>query len=82
LLGFSLTARAELEKDKIVVSEVYPFITATNFGKNRMGNPGGPAANYASGDTPEFVAGIILQAIEEGQAQYFANDRLKQMAGA
>jgi short-subunit dehydrogenase len=83
LLGFSLTARAELEKDKIVVSEVYPFITATNFGKNRMGNPagGGPAATYASGDTPEFVAGIILQAIEEGQAQYFANDRLRQMAG-
>jgi len=83
LLGFSLTARAELEKDRIVVSEVYPFITATNFGKNRMGNPagGGPASNYSSGDTPEFVAGIILQAIEEGQAQYFANDRLKQMAG-
>ena len=84
LLGFTLTARAELEKDRIIVSEVYPFITATNFGKNRMGNPagGGPAASYASGDTPEFVAGLILQAIEEGQAQYFANDRLKQMAGA
>lgn len=84
LLGFSLTARAELEKDKIVVSEVYPFITATNFGTNRMGNPagGGPASNYSAGDTPEFVADIILQAIEEGQAQYFANDRLKQMAGA
>jgi short-subunit dehydrogenase len=84
LLGFSLAARAELENDRIIVSEVYPFITATNFGKNRMGNPagGGPAANYASGDTPEFVAGLILQAIEEGQAQYFANDRLKQMAGA
>jgi hypothetical protein len=48
-----------------------------------MGNPagGGPAANYATGDTPEFVADIILQAIEEGQAQYIANDRLKQMAG-
>src|SRR5579871_1667728 len=83
LLGFSLAARAELEKDRIAVSEIYPFITATNFGKNRMGNPagGGPAASYASGDTPEFVAGLILQAIEEGQAQYFANDRLKQMAG-
>jgi NAD(P)-dependent dehydrogenase (short-subunit alcohol dehydrogenase family) len=82
LLGFTLTARAELEKDGIVVSEVYPFITATNFGKNRMGNPagGGPAANYAAGDTPEFVAGLILQAIEEGQAQYFANDRLRKMA--
>jgi short-subunit dehydrogenase len=83
LLGFSLTARAELAGDGIVVSEVYPFITATNFGKNRMGNPtgGGPAASYADGDTPEFVAEIILQAIREGQAQYFANDRLRQMAG-
>jgi len=48
-----------------------------------MGNPagGGPSANYASGDTPEFVAGLILQAIEEGHAQYFANDRLRQLAG-
>ena len=52
LLGFSLTARAELEKDRIAVSEVYPFVTPTNFGNNRMGNPagGGPAANYAEGD--------------------------------
>ena len=41
LLGFSLTARAELEKDRIVVGEVYPFITATDFGKNRMGKPSG-----------------------------------------
>ena len=83
LLGFSLTARAELEKDRIVVGEVYPFITATNFGRNRMGNPagGGPSANYAEGDTPEFVAGLVLKAIEEGGAQYFANDRLRKMAG-
>ncbi|MBV9762759.1 MAG: SDR family oxidoreductase [Acidobacteriaceae bacterium] len=83
LLGFSLTARAELEKDGIVVSEIYPFITATNFGKNRMGNPagGGPGSNYAAGDKPEFVAALVLQAIEEGQAQYFANERLRNMAG-
>ena len=83
LLGFSLTARAELEKDRIVVSEIYPFITATNFGKNRMGKPAscGPASNYADGDKPEFVANLVLQAIEEGQAQYFANDRLRKMAG-
>jgi short-subunit dehydrogenase len=83
LLGFSLTARAELEKDRIVVSEIYPFITATNFGNNRIGNPadGGPSADYAAGDKPEFVAGLVLQAIEEGQAQYFANDRLRKMAG-
>jgi len=83
LLGFSLTARAELERDRIVVSEIYPFITATNFGNNRMGSPagGGPAANYADGDKPEFVASLVLKAIEEGQAQYFANDRLRKMAG-
>ncbi len=83
LLGFSLTARAELEKDRIAVSEVYPFITATNFGNSRMGNPsnGGPSADYAAGDKPEFVAGLVLQAIEEGQAQYFANNHLRKMAG-
>ena len=82
LLGFSLTARAELEKDGILVSEIYPFITATNFGNNRMGNPagGGPSAHYADGDKPEFVAGLVLRAVEEGQAQYFANDRLRKMA--
>jgi short-subunit dehydrogenase len=83
LLGFSLTARAELEKDHIVVSEIYPFVTATNFGKNRMGGgSGAPSTNYAEGDTPEFVASLIVQAIEEGKAQYFANDRLRKMAGA
>jgi len=83
LLGFSLTARAELEEDRIAVSEIYPAVTATNFGKNRMGNPagGGPSANYAAGDRPEFIAGLVLQAIEEGGAQYFANDRLRKLAG-
>jgi short-subunit dehydrogenase len=84
LLGFSLTARSELEKDHIAVSEVYPDITATNFGKNRMGNPagGGPAAHYAAGNKPEHVAGLVLQAVEEGHAQYFATERVRKMAGA
>jgi len=84
LMGFSLTARAELAGDGIVVSEVYPFVTATNFGRNRMGNTagGGPSTHYADGDTPEFVAEIVVKAIEEGGAQYFANDRLRQLAGA
>jgi short-subunit dehydrogenase len=82
LLGFTLTARAELEKDGIVVSEVYPYITATNFGKNRMGSSaGGPPVNYQEGDPPEFVAGLIVKAIEEGGAQYFANDRIRKLAG-
>jgi hypothetical protein len=68
VLGLSLTARAELEKDRIVVSEVYPLVTATNFAKNRMGNPVGvgPSTHYVDGDNPEFVAGLVLQDIEEG----------------
>jgi short-subunit dehydrogenase len=83
LLGFSLTARDELAKEGIVVSEVYPVVTDTNFGKSRMGKSTGigPATNYAGGDKPEFVANIIMKAIEEGQAQYFANDGLRRLAG-
>ncbi|HEV2619128.1 MAG TPA: SDR family oxidoreductase [Acidobacteriaceae bacterium] len=82
LMGISLTARGELAKDGIVVSEVYPVVTATNFGVNRMAaSPGGgPSSDYAAGDPPEFVAGLVVRAIEEGQAQYFANDRLRAMA--
>jgi len=83
LMGFTLTARGELEPDGIVVSEVYPAVTATNFGKNRMVNTAGdgPSGNYAEGDTPEFVAELIVRAIEEGGAQYFANDYLRKLAG-
>lgn len=80
LVGFGLTAREELAKDGIVVSQVYPFITATNFGKNRMGDSG-PTADYSKGDTPEFVAEIIVKSIVEGGAEYFANDRLRELAG-
>jgi hypothetical protein len=52
------------------VKEAVGAITATSFGKNRMGNPagGGPSSNYAEGDKPEFVADLVLQVIEEGQA--------------
>lgn len=84
LLGISLTARAELLKDNIIISEVYPYITATNFGYARMGNRDAriPAANYAAGDQPEYVAEMILKAIEEGNAQYFANEDLRKLAGA
>jgi short-subunit dehydrogenase len=78
-----MTARIELQEDGIVVSEVYPYITATNFGKARMGGSDvdGPASNYADGDTPEFVASLIVKAIQEGNGQYFANDRIKRLAG-
>ena len=79
LLGFTQTARAELAADGIVVSEVYPTMTATNFGVNRIG--GGPDVDYSAGDPPEFVAGLIAQALGEGGAQYFANEYLRSLAG-
>jgi NAD(P)-dependent dehydrogenase (short-subunit alcohol dehydrogenase family) len=81
LLGITLTARAELARDGIVVSEVYPSVTATNFGTNRAGS-GGPSGVYAAGDPPELIAGLILRAIDEGDAQYFVNDHLRTLAGA
>jgi len=81
LIGITQTARAELAGDGIVVSEVYPTLTATDFGKNRLG-AGGDTVDYSAGDSPEKVAGIILTAIDDGGAQYFANDYLRTLAGA
>src|SRR3984957_1816827 len=44
LNALSLTARAELEKDNIIVSVFHPKMTATNFGKNVAGGrPSQPA---------------------------------------
>lgn len=72
LNALSLTARAELEKDKIVVSVFHPKMTATNFGKNSAGATSRPAApaNPPAGspprqvDTAEQVAAQILEQIK------------------
>lgn len=81
LLGVTQTARGELAADGIVVSEVYPGMTATDFGKNRLGS-GGATTDYSVGDPPELVADLIVAAIEGGEAQYFVNDFLRKLAGA
>ena len=82
LMGFSLTAREELKGDGIIVSSVYPAVTATNFGVNRMGNsPHAPKGDYAKGDSPASVAGFVVKAVEEGESDYFVNDYLKGLAG-
>ena len=81
LLGVTQTARGELAADAIVVSEVYPGMTATDFGKNRLGS-GGATTDYSVGDPPELVADLIVTAIEGGEAQYFVNDFLRKLAGA
>ena len=81
LLGITQTARAELAPDGIVVSEVYPGMTATDFGRNRLGS-GGATTDYSAGDPPEMVAELVVRAIEGGDAQYFVNDYLRKLAGA
>jgi len=87
LNGLSLTAREELAADNIKVSLVYPALTATNFGANKISSnsnarqrlQNGPATDYSSGDTPEYIAEIILKALLEGEAEYFAHERMKQL---
>ncbi|RYG27021.1 SDR family oxidoreductase [bacterium] len=61
----SHTARVELEKDGIAVSVVHPFITQTGFFANAAGGGhGGSEAVPSGADTPEYVAELILQAVQ------------------
>lgn len=69
LNALSLTARAELAKDNIIVSVMHPKMTATNFGKNairteefRSARPGDARPQMAV-DTAEQVADKILELI-------------------
>lgn len=81
LAGISLTAREELKKDKILVSVVYPYITDTDFEKNTIKDleeeewegDGPPQA----ADSSDYVAKIILKAVEKGKAELFAHDWMK-----
>lgn len=79
LVGISLTARNELEKDNIKVSVVYPYATETNFEKNtiREGVPQFEGDLPMKMDSAEFVAEKILEAIETGEAEVFVHDWMK-----
>jgi short-subunit dehydrogenase len=81
LNALSLTARQELEKDKIIVSVMLPGLTATEFGKNAIKSgesftrPGG--ASMPQADSAEHVADRILLAIENEKAEVYAHDEMK-----
>ena len=86
LVGVSLTAREELSKDGIVVSQVYPGMTATNFGVNKSvadlekgASGNGPVRDYTQGDPPEMIAELIAKSFSEGEAEYFAHERFRTM---
>jgi short-subunit dehydrogenase len=71
------TARGELAPDNIRVITVYPRMTATDFGRNSLGSRQvrqEQRAHTAPGvviDSPEDVAGKILEAIQKEPAEQF-----------
>lgn len=80
LNAISLTARAELDKDGIVVGVVHPGMTATQFGKNAVKSDAVAERmesrhreHLPEPDTAEYVAGRILLALQSGEAEIFAH---------
>jgi short-subunit dehydrogenase len=83
----SLTAREELANDKIVVSVVYPYMTATDFEKNTITSKNynskqeavEPDEEYNSlppPDSAEIVAKNILEVVISERAEQFVHDWL------
>jgi len=87
LAHMSLTAREELNKDNIVVSVLYPYITLTDFEKNTI-KDAVPEREGQEGlvpfpaDNAEYVAQRILEGIESGEAEIFAHDWMKRRTNA
>ncbi len=81
LASISLTAREELKKDNITVSVVYPYVTLTDFEKNTVKNdvPEWAGELPHPPDTPEFVAGKILEAIRSGDAEVLPHEWMKDL---
>ena len=73
----SATARAELAPDNIRVITVYPRLTATDFGKNSLGNQQVRQNNMANRpanitiDSAEHVATKIAEAVEKEPAEQY-----------
>jgi short-subunit dehydrogenase len=73
----SETARVELGAENIRVISVYPQLTATDFGKNSIGNSELRQSQRASSsgaqipDSPELVAEKILQAAQKEPAEQY-----------
>jgi short-subunit dehydrogenase len=69
------TARQELQSENIRVITVYPRMTATDFGKNSLGNRQMRTQQRASSwmvpDSAELVAEKILEAAQKEPAEQF-----------
>ena len=72
LNALSMTARAELAADKVVVSLLHPRMTATRFGENSLGvklNLSSRGGSPIPVDTPEQVAQKLLELIATEAAE-------------
>jgi NAD(P)-dependent dehydrogenase (short-subunit alcohol dehydrogenase family) len=72
------TARVELAPENIRVITVYPRMTATDFGRNSLGNRqmrqqqrSNAARTDVVVDSPEFVAEKILEAAQKEPVEQF-----------
>jgi short-subunit dehydrogenase len=88
LASISLTAREELKKDNISVMVVYPYMTLTDFEKNTIKDAdeyqaqpeeGGGGGALRPPDTPEYLAGKILEGMESNEAEIFAHRWMEKM---
>lgn len=76
----SLTARAELEKDNIIVNVMHPGLTDTGFGQNALKAEGAEERaaqsreSWPEADSVEHVAERILHAIESERAEVMAHE--------
>ncbi len=81
LNALTLTARAELAQEGIIVSLVYPYITSTNFAsvstRRTESSERPPSQGNTSTpppDTAEHVADLILATINSEAAETYAHD--------
>ena len=83
IVGISLTAEEELSKDNIKVSVVYPYITLTDFEKNTIKDGieeeewENDDSDLRPGDSAEYIAEKILEAIKTEEAQVYAHEWMK-----
>ncbi|HUH98728.1 MAG TPA: SDR family oxidoreductase [Anaerolineales bacterium] len=85
LAHLSLTAREELKEDGIVVSVLYPYITATDFEANTIRDAAEDAdwageedsGPFYPADSAEYIAQTILDGIHSEEAEIFAHDWMK-----
>jgi short-subunit dehydrogenase len=82
LASLSLTARMELKKDNIVVSVMYPYMTATSFEDNTIKDSVPESEDEGGGppfplDTALYAAEKIVEGIESGEAEIFSHNWMK-----